>query len=858
IYRRRGAHDAAAAAYERATRYEPGLIEAYLNLCNTYRDSCNEARIPDVAERGLRVDPRNAQLWLLRAEAGFTAGRLAEGWRDYGWRFTSAERPVDRHHYDLPLWNGEDLSGKSILVWCEQGVGDEIIFASMIPGLAKAAKRCVLHTTPRLAPLFARAFPAVEVHGGHVPAEVVRTLDLQTPMGSVGQWRRPSFGSFPAATGYLKADPGQTAALRAKYKNGCDPILVGLAWRSTAVSDAAEKSIGLAQWGNILGTPGVTFVNLQYGDTHAEITAARTAFNTTIVDDATIDGLANLDAFAAQVAAMDLVISSSNTAAHMAGALGVPTWCMVPRALGSGRRWYWFGAGNYSPWYRAMTLFRQTQADWTSVLADVERALTDLMTALGGPATPGGIGTQTPRALLDAARGHLKNGAPQDALPLAVRALEMEPTAEAHDLYGRILSKLGHYEEAAAAYRQTLALQPGVAGVHNNLGTALRRAGSGMEAEAHYAEAHRLQPDHPSILLNYATALAENDRLHDAIGAYDRLIALKPDYADAHYNRAAVLMSLGRFEEGWAAFAWRLRRGGVHVRPEDFPQPLWSGEDLATKHVLVWTDLGIGEEVLAASFIPDVVKTARRVTLLCSARLLQLFRRSFPDAIVEVRAAPLPAAALSKDVDLQMSMAELGAVFRRSFDAFPSRDKFLLADQNLRNRLREKYLAGRENTKLVGIAWRSIHPEIGRQKSIPLTAWLPILKTPGLTFVNLQYGDCRAELHAVRKEHGITIVNDLEIDHFGDLDPVAAQVAAMDLVVSVSNTAAHLAGALGVPSRVMTPRGLGRLWYWFRGGNQCPWYPATVLHTPQSDNGWDDVIQHLVPDLKRWVGTSHG
>ncbi len=127
-----------------------------------------------------------------------------------------------------------------------------------------------------------------------------------------------------------------------------------------------------------------------------------------------------------------------------------------------------------------------------------------------------------------------------------------------------------------------------------------------------------------------------------------------------------------------------------------------------------------------------------------------------------------------------------------------------------------------------------------------------------MTFVNLQYGDCQTELDALQREHGITVINDPAIQPFGDLDPVAAQVAAMDLVISVSNTTVHLAGALGIPSWVMVPRGLGRLWYWFRGIERSPWYAGTVLHTPESDNDWDKVIQHLATEMKRWVDIRHG
>jgi tetratricopeptide (TPR) repeat protein len=649
-------------------------------------------------------------------------------------------------------------------------------------------------------------------------------------VGSIREWRRPTFNAFPAATDYLKADPAKTAALRAAYKGDRKTLLVGIAWRSAAnfngevVGEAAEKSIGLNQWGAILSIPGVTLINLQYGDVTAEISAARNAFKATIIEDRTVDNLTDLDTFAAQVAAMDLVISSSNSAAHIAGALGVPTWCMVPRALSKGRRWYWFGAGAYAPWYRAMTLFRQTRTDWQDVLADIALSLVTV-----------------------AAKG--------DVLAAPSRYLEGLAQAYLAAGLGRILAKMDRLADAATAYRISLALTP-TAETYNNLGTALRRMGHNGEAQASYAEAIKLKPDQPTILLNYATALVENNRLDEALAAYDRLLTLQPDNADAHYNRATTLLNAGKLPEGWSEFKWRLKRTNVHVRHEDFPHPVWSGQDLTGKHVLVWTDLGIGEEVLAASLVADAARAARRVTLLCSVRLVALFRRSFPDVTVDVRAAPLPPAALSKDIDLQMSLAELGAALRPSFEAFPARTKFLSADESLRDRLRAKYLADKPATTLIGISWRSTHPEIGRQKSLSLARWLPILKTPGITFVNLQYGDCQAELEALQRDHGITVINDPDINPLGDIDPAAAQIAAMDRVISVSNTAVHLAGGLGIPTWVMAPSGLGRLWYWFRSSSHCPWYPALTLRSPQSDNGWDALIADIVADLRQ--ETRHG
>ena len=186
LYRALGASSEARAAFARAFRLEPRLMEAYINYCNVCRDAGDEAAIPAVATQGLAVDPQCAPLWLLRSEAAFTMGRLDDGWRDYEWRFRTSQNPVERPPYALPFWNGEDLSDKGILVWHEQSVGEDVLFSSMIPTLAAKARRCVVHTTDRLLPVFRRSFPNVEVYAGMVPADIVATLDVQSAAGSLG------------------------------------------------------------------------------------------------------------------------------------------------------------------------------------------------------------------------------------------------------------------------------------------------------------------------------------------------------------------------------------------------------------------------------------------------------------------------------------------------------------------------------------------------------------------------------------------------------------------------------------------------------------------------------------------------
>ena len=862
LYREQSQHSQAIEHFKRAIKLDPRLIEAYVNLCNTFRDCCDDTGVLTVTSLGLDIDPNCVQLRLMRAEALFTTGALTEGWCQYEWRFLSARNPVPKQHYALPLWEGEDLACRSILVWSEQGVGDEILFLSLLSELASRAKLCILQTTPRLVNIVTRSLPTVQVYGSRISDDVVQLMDFQCPLGSIGRWLRPTFSTFTSSSQYLYTDVGLTKLLRAKYLAGRQsrPI-VGLAWRSSNVSDAAEKSVSLLEWGPILKVPGITFVNLQYGDSIEEISAVRKAFGADIIFDPDIDPLDDIDAFAAQVGAMDLVISSSNTAAHVAGAIGVPTWCIIPRALGRGRRWYWFGQGVYSPWYRSMLLFRKTEDSWESIIRQVglELEVSFVRTQQGheAPSHQELLPQTTPpsaQMLRDAAKASLLSGDLAEARSLIEQAIARNSTSpDFHNIHGMILVKMGHFLAGAASYRRALKLAPQAAEIFNNLGTAMCCAGYAQAAYQYYSEAHRLKPDHPEVFLNYASALLDINRLDEALAGFDKLLTLRPDYADAHYNRALALLALGRLEEGWASFKWRLKRHEIQVRHDNFPQPVWNGESIQNKNVLVWTEIGLGEELLLASMLPDIAATAKRVTLLCSERLIALFRRSFPEISVDRRTDPLPPCAVSVDIDFQMSISELGLLCRRRFDEFPDRKRFLSVDCTLRDALRRKYRTGPENYPLVGISWRSSNPEIGAQKSIPLEAWLPVLRQRGMTFVNLQYGNVHEELELIRKRHAIEIINDPEIDLFGDLDMVAAQVAAMDHVITISNTTAHLAGALGVPTWIFLPYGHARLWYWFRGLERCPWYPNAKL-IPSSDKaGWPELMLRCATHLQLWA-----
>lgn len=889
VLQERGHSEEALQAFRAAHECDPQNADGYVIYGRALRAKNDFATMLSVAKAGLRLAPDHPTLQLLSSEAHFGLGHLKEGWHAYRARFRALENKILPKNYPLPLWQGEDLKGRSIFIWAEQGIGDEIMYASMYAEIASVAKRCVAQCSRRLAPLMRRSFPTIEFHDRGLLPEELEGLDFQSPAGSLGEWLRPSHKAFPDRSSYLEADSDLRDQLKEKYRGDGDQLLVGIAWRSTNAHEAADKSLNILEWGPIFNVPGVTFVNLQYGDSGLELSEVARGFRVSIVNDTSVDPLGDVDRYAAQIAAMDLVISSSNAAAHIAGALGIPTFCMMPSSMARGLRWYWFATSGQSPWYSSVRLFKQREpGQWLSVLRDVGLALLDVVCQRGVSAAP--YLRSMGQAFADMGRpedaeaiyhrlgkepgleaeayvhlGGLRKAAldSDGAFEYYDRALAVDPTYwHAHNSKGTLLSTLNRLDEAIAIFREGLQHNEASAQMHNNLAKALEFLGHNAEALEHYERALELTPPnepqiHDSIALNCAGALHDADRPTDALRTLGDLLQRNPNNVNAHYNRSLILLSAGDLESGWQENVWRLKRPNANVRYESFShiRP-WAGEPLEGKKVLIWTEQGIGDEILTSTMIPDAIDAAKHVVVLCSSRLVPLFRRSFPKARVDERKEPLPKSVMRPDFDFQMSMSDLGLAFRRDLASFPSRKQILIPDEARRKAFRARYDAVAPGNLLVGLSWGSPkNTELGWLKSNQLASWRHILEVPDTTFVNLQYGDQSQDIAHIRENLGIEIINDASVNALQDMDTFAAQVAALDLVISVSNTTVHTAGAVGTPVWVLLAEGRGRLWYWMRERSDSPWYSSVQLVRQRPRGDWVSSIETCASNLRGLIAT---
>ncbi|MBW3543669.1 MAG: tetratricopeptide repeat protein, partial [Planctomycetes bacterium] len=358
-YRQRGEIDSAIRCYDRALEARPVYRDAAVNRGVSL---VALGRIDDAIagyEQAMVHHPESPLLHFNRALAWLTAGDFARGWREYDWRwrYDAVSRGLAE-----PEWDGSPLpAGRTLFVHAEQGVGDEIMFASCLPDVLARTGACVVDCDPRLVPLFQRSFPAARVFAAPQPRTLghcaeLPSFDVQIAAGSLPRLFRPTLDCFPAGRAWLTPDACAVSRWRERYRALGEGLKVGISWRGGGKRDTIiARSTGLVDWKPVLDVPGIRFVNLQYGDCRQELDELRSRAGHAIHDWGDADPLCDLDDFASQIAALDLVISVDNSTVHMAGALGVPVWTLLPIEAD----WRWLRDRETSPWYPSMRLFRR-------------------------------------------------------------------------------------------------------------------------------------------------------------------------------------------------------------------------------------------------------------------------------------------------------------------------------------------------------------------------------------------------------------------------------------------------------------------------------------------------------------------
>ncbi len=424
-------------------------------------------------------------------------------------------------------------------------------------------------------------------------------------------------------------------------------------------------------------------------------------------------------------------------------------------------------------------------------------------------------------------------------------------TASVYRYLARLRGHQGRTAESVAAYEAALRAAPGDPAPVVNLGLLrLRQLGDARGAEALFRRGAELNPDLMEAQANLGLALQAQGRFDEALRHYEQLIERAPHVEEYRWNRGLAQLAMGNFGSGWDDYELRKgRRGAQHPH---WPFPEWDGAALDGRSILVHAEQGLGDEIMFASCLPDVIACARACIVQCDPRLAALYRRSFPDAYVEgARRDDRSWLAGCPPIQVHCAIGSLPRFFRRDARAFPAHASYLRADPALTEAWQRKLSELGPGLK-VGLAWRggTLHTA-GPVRSIPLERCAPLLKGTPAQFVNLQRGEVQAEVDEMRSRHAIVIH---QFPEAADFDHTAALVASLDLIIAVPSTVAHLAGALGKPLWILvaTPCEWRYLW----SEERMPWYPSARLLRQERTDEWGPVVERAAALLRSHSGES--
>ena len=821
----------------------------------------------EVLDRAIAMAPDNNIIRMVTGLNAFRLGNYARGLELYAarWFRSTTDRPWE---IPVPEWDGRPIEG-SLIVYCEQGIGDYVMFALMFSELRRYAKSVVIEFNSRIASLFRRTFPDMRVIDRRaLPTDWDPSqYQAKVGMGDLLSRLPVDLENLPNKNGFLIPDPALALKLRNRYRAMFPgKRLIGISWRSGNRDSATVRSIDLTLWGPILETPDCAFISLQYGDIGRDLDTLKTETGHEVYWDREVDPLQFLDPSTAQIAAMDLVISVDNSTVHFAGAIGKPCWVLLP--LNSD--WRWLRDRTKSIWYDSLELIRQQQSEgWEQVIATVAERLR-------------AIGTEP---LIDA-QAELCLRCGEELLRRAVMSPAEEyfrwlletgrHKAEAFHGVGKAAQSAGHHQDAAAILGRAAELAPDridykadwavalfQAG-HRDAGERLARdltrqsndptalmamgqilAAKGLldQATDYFARILRSDPAHVvarATLGGLQAAQGEDDLAHKN---FTRLVQQSPDLAGPRTALAEIDLRHGREEAAWPNFAWRfnaapeeLPRHLAMMAPDDRPKS-WTCGKIRRRRLFLRAERNAIEQLLFAPWLAEAQEDSRAVRAECDAAVQPLLSTAFPDVRFAAAGTLTPANLIEDRTQICSSLADLAASYPKNLDGgWLPFDRTKAASQ--RSALQGS--AGR----IIALAWQPNASALGG-----LEPFEPLFETPGVSWVALPMGAVSAALAQFLSAPRCPLRFESTWMRNG-LDSIAGLLASIDLLISTEDMASTLAGALGKP--VWKIAGANAHWSWAAEGATSRWHPtARIFRTAQ---GVEQLMPAIGAGLEQFTG----
>ncbi|QXE86212.1 tetratricopeptide repeat protein [Geomonas nitrogeniifigens] len=892
----RGDLEGALPCYRRALELDPSLQKARYNLATACKDLGRFQEALSEFREVVRRFPDYADAHWNLAVLLLMTGELPQGWREFSWRFKKSSSAPLRRWQEHPAWDGAPLSGRTILLYGEQGAGDTLQFVRYAPLVAGRGGRVLVEVQSAGLVELVRGVAGVDevfACGDSIPP-----FELQASLMDLPGIFGTDLAGIPARVPYLETDPARREACATLFPAD-GTLRVGLAWQGNpAHPNDPNRSLPPERLARLAAVPGVSFYSLQLGargDLAALLPMIDLAPN--------IGDYADTAALASR---LDLVLSVDTSVAHLAGALGLPVWLLVPFVPD----WRWLLDRDDTPWYPTMRLFRQrSRGDWDGVLQRVAQALDQLAQSKNGRTAPQEDPVRQAERYNDEGCTLDGAGRQEEAIERYREAIALHPDFVApHYNMGNSLYTLGRHAEAVDCYRRALAVDPNLAQGWHNLALALKEQGE-LEAALHalkravsvapdylearhnlgelyhalgdldlaqatfrgilaadpgylpswnalgialqvqerleeaaqcYRRALALNPDYLHALNNLGSVSRALGEVDEAVRCYRKVLALDPGYADAHWNLALVQLQLGQYREGWQGYEWRFAKVDPIPRLE-LPRPLWDGSPLKGKTILLHAEQGFGDTFQFVRYAPLLAAQGATVLLQCQAKPIAAVLATVPGVSrVLVRGERLP------EFDCHAPLMSLPYLCGTLLETIPAQIPYLAADPALVERWHPALPGEGFRVGLVWAGRKSYKDDLKR--SLTLSLFAPLARVPGVRFCALQVGDGAEQ--AATPPPGMELTDlGSGIKSFAD---TAAILTQLDLVISADTAVAHLAGGLGVPVWVLLPMACD--WRWLMQREDSPWYPSARLFRQRYRGDWGEVLERVARQLALLAG----
>ena len=366
----KGDLDLAIDAYKKAINLKPDFFNAYLNLGNAFRDKGSSELAIKCYIKALEYNPSNAIAEFNQALAYLDKEDFIQGWQKYERRWDSVSFEFDYLNSIVPKWQPGDR-GRTLL-WQEQGIGDVLMFSTIVSEFYSKCDKLIIQLDSRLIPIFSRSFPDDIVYFKSDEDVPNNEYDFHIPMGSLPLYFRNNLDSFKnGSCKFLKPDEKLSLKLKKNIQKNSNDCIVGISWQggSKVESASRNRSMKLIELASIFDNERVNLVNLQYGDTEKELKMLESQCGILIKNISEIDNLNDLDGLSALINACDYIVSIDNLTVHLAGALGKKTFTLLPFSPD----WRWGLTRDLSLWHSSINLFRQQKInDWSATLNDLK------------------------------------------------------------------------------------------------------------------------------------------------------------------------------------------------------------------------------------------------------------------------------------------------------------------------------------------------------------------------------------------------------------------------------------------------------------------------------------------------------